>query len=111
MLKNAYFVVSVEEKKRRTVRLTLRHPSGMLFCMQTNQKINQYNIVKPSKPYLGKKATRRAARTEAAIAAGRKTFLQLREEVAARDPDRYAFRNPGTRKTGMIAVNAIFTRK
>lgn len=28
-----------------------------------------------------------------------------------RDPDRYAFRNPGTRKTGMIAVNAIFTRK
>lgn len=82
----------------------------MLFCMQTNQKIKQY-IVKPSKPDLGKKATRRAARTEAAIAAGRKTFSQLREEVAARDPDRYAFRNPGTRKTGMIAVNAIFIRK
>lgn len=75
----------------------------MLFCMQT-ENIDQYS---PPKPYLGKKAARRAARTEAAIAAGRKTFSQLREEVAARDPDRYAFRNLGNRKHGMVAVNAM----
>lgn len=79
----------------------------MLFCMQIYQYT--YYTIMPPKPYLG--TTRRATRTEAAIAAGRKTFSQLREEVAARDPDRYAFRNPGTRKTGMIAVNATFTRK
>ena len=101
-------------------RLTPRRPSGMLFCMQkklTAEQVQTHHqnahLICPCDAcvYTGKKATRRAARTEAAIAAGRKTFSQLREEVAARDPDRYAFRNPGTRKTGMIAVNAIFIRK
>ncbi len=47
----------------------------MLFCMQ----IYQYTYtIMPPKPYLGKKATRRATRTEAAIATGRKTFSQIR---------------------------------
>jgi hypothetical protein len=50
----------------------------------------------------GKKAARMAARTATAIAAGRKTFAQLREEAAAQNPDRYAFCNLGTRKTGML---------
>ena len=58
-----------------------------------------------AKPHIGKKAQRRAARTAAAIAAGRKTFAQLREEAAAQNPDRYAFRNLGTRKTGMISAS------
>lgn len=93
-------------------RLTQPHTSGMLFCMQkklTAEQVQTHHLICPCDAcvYTGKKATRRAARTEAAIAAGRKTFSQLREEVAARDPDR----NPGTRKTGMIAVNAIFIRK
>lgn len=52
----------------------------------------------------GKKAARRDARTAAAIAAGRTTFTQLREEAAAQNPDRYAFRNLGTRKTGMLGT-------
>ena len=53
----------------------------------------------------GKKAARRDARMAAAIAAGRKTFAQLREEAAAQIPDRDAFRNLGTRKTGMISAS------
>lgn len=49
----------------------------------------------------GKKALRRDARTAAAIAAGRKTFSQLRAEYWQRD-DRYQFKNPGYRKHGMM---------
>jgi len=61
-------------------------------------------------PRVGK-AARREERTRKAIAAGRKTFSQLRaerwmnatqEELA----ERYAFRNPGTRKSGMIGVES-----
>jgi len=58
-----------------------------------------------AEPRIGKKAARRDARTAAAIAAGRKTFAQLREEAAAQNPDRYAFRNLGTRKTGMLGAS------
>jgi len=58
-----------------------------------------------AEPRVGKKAARREARTTAAVAAGRKTFAQLREEAAAQNPERYAFRNLGTRKTGMLGAN------
>ena len=62
----------------------------------------------------GKKALRRDARTAAAIAAGRKTFSQLRAEYwqnASQNAsqkereERYQFKNPGYRKHGMIGVN------
>lgn len=58
----------------------------------------------------GKKVLRRDARTAAAIAAGRKTFSQLRTEywqnASQKERDeRYQFKNPGYRKHGMIGVN------
>ena len=58
----------------------------------------------------GKKALRHDARVAAAIAAGRKTFSQLRTEywqnASQKERDeRYQFKNPGYRKHGMIGVN------
>jgi hypothetical protein len=58
----------------------------------------------------GKKALRRDARVAAAIAAGRKTFSQLRAErwqnaSQKEREERYQFKNLGHRKHGMIGVN------
>lgn len=57
----------------------------------------------------GKKAQRRENRIKAAIAAGRKTFSQLREErwfnaSQQEREDRYKFKNLGHRKHGMLGV-------
>lgn len=57
----------------------------------------------------GKKALRRDARIAAAIAAGRKTFSQLRaeywENASQKDrEERYQFKNLGNRKHGMLGV-------
>lgn len=58
----------------------------------------------------GKKAQRREKRIQAAIAVGRKTFSQLRDEqwlnASQQERDeRYKFNNLGNRKHGMIGVN------
>ena len=57
----------------------------------------------------GKKARRHDARVAAAIAAGRKTFSQLRAErwqnaSQKEREERYQFKNLGHRKHGMLGV-------
>lgn len=52
----------------------------------------------------GKKALRRDARIAAAIAAGRKTFSQLRAEHWENASQKDQFKNLGHRKHGMLGV-------